>query len=248
MDALAADHQGASCLNCGTALVGAYCHQCGQEADTGRITWGTLLREHYRALGRLDSEILRTAWALTTDPGGFCRQYLAGRRRGRTAPVSYFFVSFFASFLLLAADRWLFRDSRAGSSALGPLQTQLLVLTAAFVWAAAHRLVFRRAGYTLPEHAVCMLYLYGQTNIVSALLMIASAPLASRWPSSQYVLGTAGGILSFGYFAFFGSRLYQRPIARAFVDTLAAAALFAVFLLPTLFAWVIVNAAVAARL
>lgn len=82
MDALVPGHQGALCLNCGTALVGAYCHACGQEAGTGRVTWGTLLRENYRALLRLDSEILRAARALTNDPGGFCRQYLEGRRRG----------------------------------------------------------------------------------------------------------------------------------------------------------------------
>jgi hypothetical protein len=128
------DHR---CLNCRTALAGAYCHHCGQEAATGRVTWRTLLRDHYRALGRLDSEILRTVWALARDPGTFCREYLEGHRRGRTAPVSYFFVSFFASFVLIGAYRWALPALRVEAAPVMDLQSQMLVLTAAFVWAAA---------------------------------------------------------------------------------------------------------------
>jgi hypothetical protein len=231
-----------SCLNCGTALAGAYCHQCGQEADTGRITWPTLLRDHYRALGRLDSEILRTALALTKDPGGFCRQYLEGRRRGRTAPVSYFFVSFFASFVLLAAGRWAFRELRADATPAADLQSQLLVLTAAFVWATAHRLVFRKAGYNLAEHAVCMLYLYGQLNIISAAALLVSAPLASLRPGLELVSGTVALAVVFGYFAYFESRLYLKRALRALADTLAVTVVFLVLFAPVFFTWVVVSA------
>jgi hypothetical protein len=237
------DASAGSCLNCGTALVGAYCHQCGQEADTGRITWSTLLRDHYRALGRLDSEILRTALVLTKDPGGFCRQYLEGRRRGRTAPVSYFFVSFFASFLLLAADRWLFRDGRAEAGATGPLEMQLVVLATAFTWALAHRIVFRKAGFTLPEHAVCMLYMYGQLNIFSAVLVVATAPLVARWPAVKFAFGVVAPALAFLYFVYFGSRLYRKSISRTLVRTLVVTALFLAIFVPGGFVWALVRAA-----
>jgi hypothetical protein len=242
MNARVPESPSSSCLNCGTALVGSYCHQCGQEADAGRITWPSLLRDHYRALGRLDSEILRTAWALTKDPGKFCRQYLEGKRRGRTAPVSYFFVSFFASFVLLAAGRWAFRDPRAEATPAADLQSQLLVLTAAFVWATAHRLVFRKAGYNLAEHAVCMLFLYGQLNIISATTMLVSAPLASLWPGLKLVLGAAALALVLGYFAYFESRLYRKPALRALADTLAVTVVFLVLFAPVFFTWVVVSA------
>lgn len=232
-----------SCLNCGAGLVGAYCHQCGQEADTGRVTWQTLLRDHYRALGRLDSEMLRTAVALTKDPGEFCRQYLEGRRRGRAAPVSYFFVSFFASFLLLAADRWLFRDARAEAGAAGPLEMQLVVLATAFTWACAHRIVFRKAGFTLPEHAVCMLYMYGQLNVFSAVLAVATAPLAARWPAVKIAFGAVAPVIAFLYFVHFGSRLYRESISRTLVRTLVVTALFLAIFVPCGLVWTLVRTA-----
>jgi hypothetical protein len=230
------------CLNCGTALVGAYCHRCGQEAAIGRVTWRTLLRAHYRALGRLDSEIFRTAWALARNPGRFCLEYLKGHRRGRTSPVSYFFVSFFASFVLIAAGRWAFPGLRAEEAPVSDLHTQLLVLTAAFVWAAAHRIVFRKAGYNLAEHAVCMLYLYGQLNVISAAVLVASAPQAAIWTGSATVLGVTSLVLMLGYFSYFGSRLYHKSMLRALGDTLAVTVVFLALFAPVFLAWIVVSA------
>jgi hypothetical protein len=181
--------------------------------------------------------------ALTKDPGGFCRQYLEGRRRGRTAPVSYFFVSFFASFLLLAADRWLFRDGRAEAGATGPLDMQLVVLATAFAWALAHRIVFRKAGFTLPEHTVCMLYMYGQLNVFSAVLLVATAPLVARWPVVKIAVQAVAPAIAFLYFVYFGSRLYRQSMSRTLVRTLAVTTLFLAIFLPGVFVWTLVRAA-----
>ena len=230
------------CLNCGTPLMGVYCHQCGQPADTRPITWRSLRFDHYRAFWRLDSEIGRTARALVTDPGGFCREYVQGRRRGRTAPVTYFLTSFFVSFLLLSADRWLFHDSRAAQGSATPLESQLGVLGAAFVWAIAQRLVFRRSGFTAPELAVCTLYLFGQLNLVSAAMLFATGPIHEFWPGARSLLAGVALAAVFWYLTHFTSRLHRLSMRRSLAGTLAVTVVFLLISVPCLMAWAVARA------
>jgi hypothetical protein len=105
----------ARCPNCGTPLVGQYCHACGQR----RINPASLTVRHFvqdiaDEIAHLDSKTLRSLRALFR-PGYLTREYLAGRRLAYTAPLRlylvcaaiFFFISPLAGFNLNA---WIEQD------------------------------------------------------------------------------------------------------------------------------------------
>lgn len=104
-----------SCPNCGTALHGSHCHECGQR----RIHPNDLsLRQFF---GRLfadftdleSNKILRTLWALVRRPGLLPLEYLAGRRGNFISPVKLY-LTFSAIYFLFA---WtVLSDVRGGSA------------------------------------------------------------------------------------------------------------------------------------
>lgn len=77
-----------TCMNCGAVLYGAYCSQCGQKSAEP-ITWSRALSTARRRLRTFDSRWLRTAAALTVDPGRMIRRYLRGRRLPYASPLAY---------------------------------------------------------------------------------------------------------------------------------------------------------------
>jgi hypothetical protein len=92
-----------NCLNCGTALGGQYCGNCGQRSRSRLISiWG-LLQDAFGDLLELDSRIWRTLIPLITRPGKLTRDYLEGRRARYMPPfrtylvlsIIFFLVAFF---------------------------------------------------------------------------------------------------------------------------------------------------------
>jgi hypothetical protein len=92
-----------NCLNCGTALGGQYCGNCGQRSRTRLISIWELLRDSFGDLLELDSRIWRTLIPLITRPGKLTRDYLEGRRARYMPPfrtylvlsIIFFLVAFF---------------------------------------------------------------------------------------------------------------------------------------------------------
>lgn len=81
-----------TCMSCGAVLYGAYCSQCGQRG-VGPITLRGSLAEAARRVRTMDSRWLRTAAALTVDPGRMIRRFLRGRRIPYVAPPLYALVA-----------------------------------------------------------------------------------------------------------------------------------------------------------
>jgi hypothetical protein len=79
------------CANCGTTLLGEYCHACGQrrfvESDRG---FGHLLHLFVGSITDLDGRVWRTVRALLFHPGLLSREYFEGRRARWISPVSLF--------------------------------------------------------------------------------------------------------------------------------------------------------------
>src|SRR4051812_50003988 len=68
------------CLNCGTALAGPYCHQCGQAAHVHRSVaawWHDLAH----GVLHLDGKIWRTLPLLAWRPGELTRRYITANGR-----------------------------------------------------------------------------------------------------------------------------------------------------------------------
>jgi hypothetical protein len=68
------------CKNCSAPLQGAYCHECGQKAATGRLTLRVVMHNLFYGLFHCDRNILYSYYALFTRPGKIMADYIDGRR------------------------------------------------------------------------------------------------------------------------------------------------------------------------
>ncbi|MFL6857696.1 MAG: DUF3667 domain-containing protein [Allosphingosinicella sp.] len=91
-----------ACLNCGTALIGPHCHQCGQAAHVHRSVaawWHDLAH----GVLHLDGKIWRTLPLLAWRPGELTRRYIQGERAKFVSPLALFLFSVFLMFAIFSA-------------------------------------------------------------------------------------------------------------------------------------------------
>jgi len=82
------------CMNCSTALMGTYCHTCGQHRrDSSRLALRQVFARLLEGLLNLDSALLRTFIGLTIRPSSTCRDYVEGRRKRFMNPFGYFVLA-----------------------------------------------------------------------------------------------------------------------------------------------------------
>ncbi len=86
-----------ACLNCGTALVGAHCHSCGQKAHLHR-TLGAFMHDLLHGALHFEGKIWRTLPKLALKPGDLTRRYIAGERASFVSPMGLFLFSVFLMF------------------------------------------------------------------------------------------------------------------------------------------------------
>jgi hypothetical protein len=117
------------CLNCEAALVGPYCAQCGQRAQSPRPTLRELAAEAWGEFANVDGRLLSSLRVLLTRPGGLTIDALAGRRARYLGPLRLYLLCSLAYFVVVAArpDRVIERRLQARASAAavtgGPLPT-----------------------------------------------------------------------------------------------------------------------------
>jgi hypothetical protein len=85
---------GAACLNCGTALTGAYCHRCGQPAHIHR-SLSAFWHDLAHGVLHLEGKISRTLPLLAWQPGALTRRYIDGERARFVSPMALFLFSIF---------------------------------------------------------------------------------------------------------------------------------------------------------
>lgn len=96
-----------SCLNCGTALVGSYCHACGQHGHVHRTLFA-FSQDFLTGTLNFEGKIFKTLPLLAWRPGELTRRYIDGQRARFVSPLALFL---FSVFLLFAAIQF------AGASA-----------------------------------------------------------------------------------------------------------------------------------
>ena len=105
-------HQDSTCLNCGTALIGAHCHACGQKGHVHR-TLHAFGHDFLHSVLHFDGKIWRTLPMLFWRPGDLTRRYVHGERAKFVSPLALFL---FTVFLTFAAFSWLMpKDMNANS-------------------------------------------------------------------------------------------------------------------------------------
>jgi hypothetical protein len=91
-----------NCLNCGAAVRGRYCLDCGQPTDTHVPTLPELLGDYLVGILNLDSRIWRTLRALLFHPGKLTQEYLAGKRARYILPLRLYIAMSIIFFLVAA--------------------------------------------------------------------------------------------------------------------------------------------------
>lgn len=91
-----------ACLNCGTPLVGEYCHRCGQKGHVHR-SLGAFGHDLLHGVFHFEGKIWRTLPMLAWRPGELTRRYIAGERASFVSPVALFLFSVFVMFAVISA-------------------------------------------------------------------------------------------------------------------------------------------------
>ena len=93
---------GGLCLNCGTRLIGAHCHACGQSAHVHRSV-GAIGHEIAHGVFHFEGKIWRTLPMLLWRPGDLTRRYVAGERARFVSPLALFLFTVFLMFATISA-------------------------------------------------------------------------------------------------------------------------------------------------
>jgi Protein of unknown function (DUF3667) len=89
-----------SCLNCGTALIGAHCHACGQKAHVHR-TLRSYGHDLLHGVFHFEGKVWKTLPMLVFKPGELTRRYIHGERAKFVSPLALFLFSVFLMFAVV---------------------------------------------------------------------------------------------------------------------------------------------------
>lgn len=95
------------CLNCGTELIGNYCHECGQMKDRGDSSVLGFILEYLNNAYMWDTQIMVTSWQLFTKPGYLTRRFLSGKYVSHSHPLKlnmFMLFVFFTLFFIFHQD------------------------------------------------------------------------------------------------------------------------------------------------
>ncbi len=89
-----------NCLNCGTELTSNYCPECGQKKISKRMSVKSLFHDFLHSSFHWESTLINTIKDLIISPGNFVHNYIGGKRKSYSSPVS-FFVLMLTLFVIL---------------------------------------------------------------------------------------------------------------------------------------------------
>jgi hypothetical protein len=90
-----------ACLNCGTGLIGAHCHRCGQAGHVHR-TIGAIGHEILHGVVHFEGKLWSTLPLLAIRPGELTRRYVGGERVRFVSPMALFLFSIFTMFAVFS--------------------------------------------------------------------------------------------------------------------------------------------------
>ncbi|MGI8430902.1 MAG: DUF3667 domain-containing protein [Chthoniobacterales bacterium] len=129
------------CENCGTALRGPYCAQCGQPAIDYRRSLGSLLTDAADAFFNFDARFFQSFGLLLIKPWRLTNEFIEGKRARHVHPLRVYLVASVTFFLVI---NFLSRSSHLHTNE--PLQMTVPPAAAAVPLAAAAN----RPDATLP--------------------------------------------------------------------------------------------------
>ena len=85
------------CLNCGTALIGEFCHACGQNGHVHK-TLSSIGHDLLHGVFHFEGKVWRTLPMLVAHPGKLTRRYIDGERARFVSPLALFLFFVFLMF------------------------------------------------------------------------------------------------------------------------------------------------------
>jgi hypothetical protein len=177
-----------ACLNCGAALSGPFCAQCGQK-KAARMGSSTVRKEAWERFRWFEWNTLRNALRVLPQPGTTAREYVLGQRKDHPHPLTLLCLSI--GFLLIVLGHTDYLRPTLPSEAA---QRMYALVTGYSKWSfslgavaalASTWLVFRRRGYNVAELLTLALYcqaVFIALQMVNQLpLVLASSPELFRW-------------------------------------------------------------------
>lgn len=196
-----------ACANCGTELVGAFCHACGQRRGPGAVTIRALVADVADELS-LDGRLVRTFRALLFRPGVLTREYLAGRRVGYFSPFRLYLLVSAAHLALVAATGatsfffFTVSGSGSGTGRIVALLPRLMFLLLPVFAVLLHGLQRRRM---FVEHFVFALHFHTAAFVIATvhilLVPLTTAGSALRAPAIVLDAGVQLYLLLYLYLA-----------------------------------------------
>jgi hypothetical protein len=89
-----------NCLNCGTMVIGKYCHNCGQENIEPKESLWQLVSHFFNDITHFDGKFFSTLKDLLFKPGFLSKEYVKGRRASYLNPVRMYIFTSFIFFLI----------------------------------------------------------------------------------------------------------------------------------------------------
>ena len=90
------------CLNCGTALIGEFCHACGQNGHVHK-TLSSIGHDLLHGVFHFEGKVWRTMPMLVAHPGSLTRRYIDGERARFVSPLALFLFFVFLMFATISS-------------------------------------------------------------------------------------------------------------------------------------------------
>jgi hypothetical protein len=176
-----------NCPNCEALLTSKYCGNCGQKADTHKITLSHILHDFQHALTHTDKGFLLLIKKLILRPGHVAKEYLAGKRKLYFNPLSFLVITS-ALHALVTSSSGYFEAMSFGSGNSGGRQMPewmidvfrisehngktLSLIVIAPINALLTWLMFRKPKFNYAEHFVLHSFLIGQGHIIRMVIFV----------------------------------------------------------------------------
>ena len=211
----------AQCKNCNTAMLGPFCHNCGQRDLNLRRSLAALVVDPLRETFDVDGRLARTLATLIFTPGVLTQSYLDGRRQYFTPPVRLYLVVSLLFFLLVAwlARQGIFFEVNANTTdEVRVLSEQLprMMFACLPLFALLLKVLYARFYYF--DHLIHALHLHTAAYIALAVML----PFERLAEENRLLLVTQ--ILAFGYMILYLAVSQRRVYGSAWLVTIAKTA------------------------
>lgn len=88
------------CKNCGWVFDGSYCNNCGQSSNTRRLNWSFIIENFEHEILHFEHGIIFTIKEIFMRPGITIKQFLDGKRKKYSHPLTYIAVISVIYFIL----------------------------------------------------------------------------------------------------------------------------------------------------